>query len=128
MVSPATNGANTFLPPSPVIPMFLNIISVTNTNPMIVTVNTPNTWVAGQVARFSIPYSYGMTQLNGLSGEISHVDPTNLIFSVGINSIQFDVFKIPTGGEQPATMAPAGSRNLYNINTVPFHSEGDFGN
>lgn len=108
--------------------MFLNIVSITNANPMAVTVNTPNTWIAGQLAYFSVPFSYGMFQLNALTGQILSADNTNLIFSVSIDSTQFDVFSLPTGGEQPATMSPAGARNIYNTTVVPFHSGVNYGN
>jgi hypothetical protein len=128
MTTQTTNGNNTYLPPSPVVPMFLNISSVTRSNPMVVTVSTANQYVQGQIARFSIPFGYGMFQLNGLSGEVLSVDLTNLVMSIASNSTNFDTFVIPTSGVQPATMSPAGSHNLYNILEVPFHSEGNFGN
>jgi hypothetical protein len=115
-------SANTFLPPSPVAPMFLLISAVTNANPMQVTVTTPNQYVVGQLAYFSIPVDYGMFQLNALTGQILTVDPTNLIFTVSIDSTQFDQFVIPSGGEQPASMSPSGARNIYNNTTVPFHA------
>ena len=113
--------------------MFLNISAITQTNPMVVTVTTPNAYVVGQKAYFSIPFDYGMFQLNGLTGQITVVDPTNLIFTTDINASIFDAFVIPSGGEQPATMAPSGSRNLTNLNTnlklVPFHAlNGQVGN
>lgn len=121
---------NTFLPPSPVAPAFLLISAVTRANPMVVTVTTSNSFIVGQLAYFSIPSDYGMVQLNSLSGLIKEVDVTNLIFSVAIDSIQFDEFVTPSfGEEQPATMSPAGSVNIYNINTVPFRSlDGSTGN
>ena len=124
-----TQGSNTFLPPSPVVPMFLNIVSITNANPMVVTVNTPNAFVVKQVAYFSIPFDYGMFQLNTLSAEVIAVDPTNLIFTFALDSTQFDPFVVPMSPvEAPATLSPAGSRNLYNFTNVPFHSLGNFGN
>jgi hypothetical protein len=128
-------GANTFLPPSPVIPMFLNVVSVSQSNPMVVTVSTPNQYLINQLVYFSIPYDYGMQQLNGVTAEIIGVDATNLIFSMALDSSGFDPFVIPPTGIfyiRPATVSPAGSRNLSNFNvsiqSVPFHSQGNFGN
>lgn len=123
-------SANTFLPPSPVAPSFLIITGITNDVQMVVTVSTENQYVVGQKAYFSIPFDYGMFQLDGLTGEITDVDVTNLIFTVNINTTQFDTFVIPAMfQEAPASMSPAGSRNIYNSTTVPFHSlDGSIGN
>ena len=122
-------GNNIFLPPSPVIPAFLLISNITRANPCVVTVSTPNSYIAGQVVYFSVPFDYGMFQINGLSGQILVVDVTNLIFTININTLQFDTFVVPVGGEQPASLAPSGARNEYNVTTVPFHSlNGQIGN
>lgn len=122
-------SSNVYLAPSPVIPMFLNITDITRANPCQVTTDTDNTYIVGQLVRFSVPFDYGMFQIDGLSGQILSVDVTNLIFKVSIDTTQFDTFTSPSGLAQPATMSPAGSRNIYNTNIVPFHSEnGGVGN
>ena len=117
-----TYGNNTYLPPSPVVPMYLTISSVTNANPMVVTVSTPNSYIAGQVSYFSVPFDYGMYQLNAITAQIISVDVTNLIFTVAIDSSQFDPFITPSSGEQPATISSAGARNTYNFLTLPYHA------
>lgn len=122
------NGNNVYLPGTPVAPMFLNITAITNASPMQVTVDTPNAWIVGQLGRFSIPFDYGMFQLDGLTGEILSVDVTNLIFKVAIDSNLFDQFVVPSSGEKPATMSSAGARNTYNFSSLPFHSVGNAGN
>ena len=119
-------GANVFLPPSPVVPPFLNITAITQSFPMVVTTDTPNNYQVNQLAIFNVPASYGMPQVNRLTGQIIATDGTHLSFS--IDSTLFDPFVIPLSGEMPATMAPAGSRNYYNTQYVPFHSQGNFGN
>lgn len=123
------NNANAYLSPSPVIPMFLIITAITNANPMVVTTTTANNYVVGQLVYLSVPRTYGMFQANQLTGQITAIDPTNLIFTLNINASNFDVFSIPAPGkEMPATMSPAGSRNIYNVTSVPFHSQGNSGN
>jgi len=123
------NGANTYLPSSPVIPQFLLITGMTNAQFMQVTVSTANSYVVHQKVYFSVPFSYGMFQANGLTGQIIAVDVTNLIFTMDIDSTQFDAFVTPSGGEQPATLSPQGSMNIYNNTTVPFHAlNGQIGN
>lgn len=99
---------------------------------MVVTVTTPNSYVANQLAYFSVPFDYGMFQLDGITAEIAVVDITNLILTFNLDSTQFDAFVIPGAGvkkERPASLSPAGSRNLYNNTTVPFHAlNGQVGN
>lgn len=125
-------ATNTYLAPSPVIPMFLNITAITNSYPCQLTTSTSNIYIIGQLVRFSVPSDYGMFQINGLTGQIVSVDPTNLIFNINIDTTQFDPFVTPTPGPfvpQPATLSPAGSRNIYNFTNSPFHSKnGSVGN
>ncbi len=117
-------GANTFLPPSPVVPMFLNISAITQANPMVITVTgqlPENIYVVGQLVYLSVPFDYGMFQANSLTAEIIEINGSN--FTVAIDSTQFDPFVVPVGNvERPATLSPAGSRNIYNFTTVPFRS------
>lgn len=125
-------GNNTYLPPSPVAPMSLLISSITNSNPMVVTVSTPNQYIAGQVVVFTVPFTYGMYQANELTAQIIAIDSTNLIFTVNIDSSNFDPFTPPPAGiyyERPASIASAGCRNVFNVTTLPFHAiNGSTGN
>lgn len=125
-------NANTYLPPSPVIPGFLDITNITQAAQAVVTIvnSNENTYIPGQVVYFSVPSTYGMAQINGLSGQILQIVGTN--FTVDINTLNFSPFVIPTTFmEQPATISPAGSRNLEFSNStlkVPFQSLGNQGN
>jgi hypothetical protein len=71
-----------------------------------------------------------MIQANNLVGTITAINGLN--FTLNLDSSLFDPFVIPTGNvEQPATIAPFGSRNLqYNNQTdlVPFQSLNNIGN
>ena len=117
-------SANTYLPPSPVIPKALIVTNISNARNAVVTVSTPNQYIAGQLFYFSVPFAYGMFQINSLTGQIVSVDVTNLILTTDINSTQFDAFTTPSFGQpQPAMVSPGGARNIYNNTTVPFHSE-----
>lgn len=122
-------GNNIYLAPSPVVPPFLLISNITQATNAVVTVTTANQYVAGQRVYFSVPFTYGMFQINGLSSTIQAVDVTNLIFTMDISTILFDAFIVPVSGEQPATLSPSGAHNLYNVTTVPFHAlDGTVGN
>lgn len=125
-------SANTFLPPSPVVPPFLIITAITQAYPMVVTASpsftyTTSIYVVGQLVRFFVPSSYQMIQANGLTGQILAINGTS--YTIDIDSTHFDAFVVPANyTPQPASLAPAGSRNLYNTQTEPFHSEGNTGN
>lgn len=94
---------------------------------MVVTVTTANQYVVGQLCYLSVPASYGMIEADGLTGQIVSIN--GLDFILNINSLQFSPFVTPSSTQQqPASLCPAGSRNIYNFTTVPFHSEGNFGN
>lgn len=126
------NNANTFLPPTPVIPGMLIITNITRAYPMVVTItdSDENTYIASQAVYLSVPASYKMVQANALTGVILSINGTN--FSLDIDSRNFDTFvAAPAGKTQPASLSPAGSRNLQYSNStdkVPFQSLNNQGN
>jgi hypothetical protein len=125
---------NYYLPPTIFIPSALLITAITQANNMVVTVSVPpdaaNTYIIGQLVRLNVPWSYGMFQANGLTGQIIAINDLN--FTLNIDSSQFDPFVIPTGNvTEPASLAPSGSRNLeFNNFTgqIPFQPLNDIGN
>ncbi len=126
---------NTYLPGVIQIPSRLVITAITNTFPMVCTVvvdpiTESNTYISGQLVRLFIPYVYGMFQADGLQGKV--ISNIGLTITLDIDSRNFDVFSVPSGNtEQPASMAPSGSRNLeFNnlTNQVPFQSLNNIGN
>lgn len=127
-------SANTYLPPSPVVPGFLLISDITQTYPMVVTIvdSIYNTYVEGQLVTLTVPSSYGMFQANELTGKIIYIDGTN--FYLNIDARGFDAFVIPNPStlpppSRPASLSPGGSRNIYNSTVEPFHSlNGNTGN
>lgn len=130
------NDANTYLPGTIQVPSSLVITGITNSYPMIVTIEVnevteSNSFIPGMVISLNVPITYKMFQANGLQGEILRVNGNDLYLD--IDSRTFDVFSIPLSGQlQPASLSPSGSRNLeYNNNTanfVPFHSLNNLGN
>jgi hypothetical protein len=100
-----------------------------------VAVQTPttesNTYIVGMAIRLMVPQTYGMYQANNLVGTIKAINGSN--FTLNLDSSLFDPFVIPSGVtvEQPATIAPNGSRNLQYDNStdlVPFQSLNNIGN
>lgn len=90
-----------------------------------------NTYIVGMAVRLMVPQTYKMYQANNLVGTITEIN--GLDFTLNLDSSGFDTFVVPSGNlEQPATIAPNGSRNLQynntNINQVPFMSLNNIGN
>ncbi len=125
---------NYYLPGVIAIPSSLTITAITQAFPMVVSVSVnavteSNTYISGQLVRLTIPFAYGMQQANGLVAQIINTGVGTL--TLNIDSSGFDPFAIPASGEMPASLAPAGSRNLeYNNSTaqVPFQSLNNIGN
>ena len=128
---------NQYLPGVIQIPSSLMITAITRSFPMVITVaigNTTteaNTYIPGQNVRLNVPYPYGMFQANGLVGTITSIAGSD--FTLNLDSSGFDAFVIPSGItiEQPASIAPFGSRNLQysnSTNDVAFQSLNNIGN
>jgi len=123
-----------YLPGVIQIPSMLLITGITRSYPMIVTFTVPstgsNTYVVNQLVRLTIPRTWGMYQANGLVGQIMAVDSTTM--QLDIDSNHFDAFVDGSNtSETPASLSPAGSRNLEFNNTsrqVPFQSLNNIGN
>lgn len=129
------NNSNQYLPGTVQTPSSLNILAITQSRNMLITVEVnpiteANTYLEGQLVKLMIPFNYGMQQANGLTGQIILVNGNDV--TVDIDSTQFDPFSIPVVGEQPASLSPAGSRNLpfnnVTTNVIPFKSLNNVGN
>lgn len=128
------NNSNTYLPPTIQIPSALSILAITQANPAVVTVNASsnqmNTYIPGQVIKFTVPFTWGMWQIDGKSLTILAVNGQQL--TVNVNTINFDAFVTPPQGSfGPATIAPSGSMNLQfsnSTNQIGFQSANNTGN
>lgn len=105
---------------------------------MVITVSAANTsteantYIVGMAVRLMVPQTYKMYQANNLVGTITAISGSN--FTLNLDSSQFDAFVVPSGVtvEQPASIAPFGSRNYQYTNgsslSVPFQSLNNIGN
>ncbi len=130
--------ANQYLPPVIQIPSSLTITAITQASPMVITVSAANTsteantYIVGMAVRLMVPQTYKMYQANNLVGTITAISGSN--FTLNLDSSQFDAFVVPSGVtvEQPASIAPFGSRNYQYTNgsslSVPFQSLNNIGN
>lgn len=123
-------SANTYLFGTPVGPTALLISAISQTSPMVITIDPstpPYSYIVGQLVALTVPWDYGMYQANGLTAQILAINGND--FSVSVNATQFDPFVAPAMyTEQPASLASAGSRNTYNYTTLPYHSLTNTGN
>jgi hypothetical protein len=88
-----------------------------------------NTYQIGMNARLYVPKPFGMYQANGLVGTIIAVNGNDL--TLALDSSLFDAFSVPvTIVESPASIAPAGSRNVEygNSTNIAFHNLNNIGN
>jgi hypothetical protein len=122
--------------------MFVTAISkATNAE---ITFSEAHSYVVGQLVHFSVPASFGMKQMDQLTGRVITATGTNsptgsgvYKLTVNIDTSSFTTFAFPASSGSPttalfATMAPAGQlviRNAttlaqvgYNTSYAPFHS------
>lgn len=105
-------------------PQFLYVTEITQASSAVVRTSVDPTayYVVGMKVRFSVPYSFGMTQINGLTGKITAMSSANYTMTVDIDSSAFSAFAFPASSSSPtaqlfATVAPAGASTQYNPNT-----------
>jgi hypothetical protein len=106
-------------------PQFLYVTEVTKATQAVVRTSVDPTqhYVVGMKIRFSVPYSYGMNQLDGLTGKILAVSSANYTLTVDIDSSAFTTFAFPASSLSPkaplfATFAPAGASTQFNPVTL----------
>lgn len=96
-------------------PTYQFVTKITQATNAVVTTSMAHNYVVGQAVTFSVPSSFGMSQIEGQTGVISAV--TSHTFTVNINSSGYDAFAFPASALSPsaplfATVAPAGSRGV----------------
>lgn len=106
-------------------PQFLFITEITKATSAVVRTSVDPTayYVVGMKIHFSVPASFGMTEINGLTGTITAVSAANYTLTVDIDSTAFTTFAFPTSASSPtatlfATLAPAGAKTSFDPNTL----------
>lgn len=127
-------------------PEFLYITNISKAAQAVVSTSVDPSafYVVGNKIHFSVPASFGMTQINQLTGTIVAVNAVGASGSIGaynltvdIDSTAFTTFAFPATTLSPttqlfATLSPAGSQTSFNPNTLvqtgyefqktPFHT------
>jgi hypothetical protein len=123
-------------------PGFLYITEITKATSAVVRCSVDPTvhYVVGNKIHFSVPSSFGMVEMNNLTGTVTALSAANYTMTVDIDSTAFTTFAFPASTSSPttalfATLSPAGSKTAYNPVTLvqtgyefsqtPFHT-GEF--
>jgi hypothetical protein len=125
---------NSYLPGVIQIPSMFLITAMTQSYPLSLNFMVPstgsNSYIPGQLVRLTVPRPWGMYQANGLTAKILGINSTTMLLD--LDSTNFDQFVDGSSSSvTPASLAPAGSRNLeFNNQTgqVAFQSLNDIGN
>jgi len=100
-----------FLPSNFTIASITNGVTTTVTTAPSTSAPSINNFVIGQLVRFTIPMTYGIQELNGISGYVISVAPPDQ-FTVDINSVAFSSFiPSPIYGPTPPQVAAIGDTN-----------------
>lgn len=103
-----------------VLPETLYVTEITQASQAVVrcSIDPSLVYVVGMKVHFSIPYSFGMYEMNQLTGTIVAVSSANYTFTVDIDSSAFSAFAFPASSASPtaqlfATVSPAGASTQF---------------
>jgi len=86
-------------------PKRLFVTGITKASSAVVTLSVTHGLTVGQRVVFNIPSAFGMTQMNGLRGQITAINTTTNTVTVNIVSSAFTTFAFPTSASVPFTFA-----------------------
>lgn len=72
------------------------ITAITQAASAVVTMSVTHGYTVGQAVRIVVPAAFGMTQINGLIGNITAINTSTNTITVDINSTGFTAFAFPT--------------------------------
>lgn len=106
-----------------VVPESLFVTKVTQAAQAVVTMSVDHTYQVGQLLTLSVPATFGMSELDGVTAKVVARDDATVTLDVDTSS--YTPFAFPASSPLPqgfATIAPAGQRNAYDVEDVPFHT------
>lgn len=105
-------------------PQFLYVTAVSKATQAVVTfsVDPSAYYVPGMKMYFSVPYSFGMTQLNGVTAKILSVNAATYQVTLDLDTSAFTTFAFPASSSSPtaqlfAVASPAGVSTQRDPNT-----------
>lgn len=87
------------------------ITAITAASSAVITMSVTHGLTAGQAVRINVPAAYGMTEIDGLIGNITAVNTSTNTITVDIDSSAFTAFAFPLTAAVPftqATVVPVG--------------------
>lgn len=81
------------------------ITAITAASSAVITLSVTHGFTAGQAVRIVVPAAYGMTEIDGLIGNITAVNTANNTITVDIDSSAFTAFAFPATADVPFTPA-----------------------
>ncbi len=128
----------------PVEPRTMYVTAISKAVNAEITFSEAHSYVLGQLVHFSVPQSFGMKEMDQLTGRVVSITGVNTPtgsdvykLTVNIDSSAFTTFAFPASSGSPttalfATMSPAGQQVIrdpstlaqvgYNTSYAPFHS------
>lgn len=108
----------------PFYPRHRYITAISQASSAVITLSVTHGFTAGQAVRIYVPSVFGMTQMNGLLGNITAVSTANNTITVDIDSSAFTAFAFPTSataaaGISFAQVVPVGETAI-NSSTYPY--------
>ncbi len=101
-------------------PQFLFVTEITQDSQAVVRTSVDPTqyYVVGMKVHFSVPYSFGMYEMNQLTGKIVSMSAANYTMTVDIDTSAFNAFAFPASASSPtaplfATLSPAGASTQF---------------
>lgn len=101
------------------------ITAITAAASAVVTLSVTHGYQVGEKITFHVPAAFGMTQIDGLTGEITAISTANNTVTVNIDSSAFTAFAFPASGTVPFTFAhvtPTG--NAAGVSTGAIDNRG----
>lgn len=78
------------------------ITAITQATSAVVTLSVTHGFTVGQAVRFAVPSAFGMTEINGLLGNVTAISTANNTITVDIDSSGFTAFAFPTSATAAA--------------------------
>lgn len=102
----ATTGSFRLISFDPIFaPPKRTISSITQASSAVIQLTVTHTYTVGQAIRVKVPAIYGMTEMDGLIGNITAISTANNTITVDINSSSFTAFTFPVTADIPFDMA-----------------------
>lgn len=103
------------------------ILSVTQSNPMVLTTDGDHDYASGMNVTFLIPTQFGMTQLNGVNAQV--LELTHDTLTINLDTSMFTPFAYPSpvpSAYTPPSVIPNSSGPYLPPLPLPFGNQGSF--